>query len=470
VSVNSYKNNPLSWHPDKALLKSPIYKSLVDLLQEDILSNQLTQDTKLPSQRELADYLDINFTTVGQAYQYAIKKGLLYTNVGSGTYVSPNAYHSATISNHNVKQNIIDFGLVSSFEEYNSLVVPFIQSVASSPKLIQLLDYQHPMGTNFQIETASKWLETQGVLPYTNHVAIVSGVQNGLAIVLSALFAPGDRIAVDRYTYSNFIELAHLYHLEIVPIDFDENGMSPEALNNECLKKKIQGIFLMPSCNNPIGFQISEERRYELAKIIKKMNLIVIEDDIHSFMTTYFQDKVLPPFQQLLPKQTIYLAGMTKYISSGLRIAYLVYPQNFKSAIEKALFNINVKTSGLDAEIITQIIHSSTAKKILENKFEKLQEANQLFDTVFESIKPQRPSNNYPLYRILNLKNKLTQEKQDTIENHLLNQGVRVFHSDRFSTQTQPDPFIRVALSSNNMEKLEKGLKIIKKEGKKYNQ
>lgn len=165
MSVNSYKNNPLSWHPDKALLKSPIYKSLVDLLQEDILSNQLTQDTKLPSQRELADYLDINFTTVGQAYQYAIKKGLLYTNVGSGTYVSPNAYHSATISNHNVKQNIIDFGLVSSFEEYNSLVVPFIQSVASSPKLIQLLDYQHPMGTNFQIETASKWLETQGFFP-----------------------------------------------------------------------------------------------------------------------------------------------------------------------------------------------------------------------------------------------------------------------------------------------------------------
>lgn len=74
MSVNSYKNNPLSWQPDKTLLKSPIYKSLVDLLQEDILSNQLIQDTKLPSQRELADFLDLNFTTVGQAYQYAIKK------------------------------------------------------------------------------------------------------------------------------------------------------------------------------------------------------------------------------------------------------------------------------------------------------------------------------------------------------------------------------------------------------------
>ena len=470
MSVNSYKNNPLSWQPDKTLLKSPIYKSLVDLLQEDILSNQLIQDTKLPSQRELADFLDLNFTTVGQAYQYAIKKGLLYTNVGSGTYVSPNAYHSATISTHNVEKNIIDFGLVSSFEECNSLVVPFIQSVTTSPDLIKLLDYQNPMGSNFQIETASKWLETQGVIPYKNQVAIVSGVQNGLAITLSAMFAPGDRIAVDRYTYSNFIELAHLYHLEIVPIDFDDDGMSPAALKSECLKKKIKGIFIMPSCNNPIGFQISEERRHELAKIIKEMGLIVIEDDIHSFMTTYFQDKVLPPFQQLLHNQTIYLAGITKYISSGLRIAYLVYPQNFKSAIEKALFNINVKTSGLDAEIITQVIQSPTATKILETKFDKLKEANQLFDNIFKTLKPKRPTNNYPFYRIIRLKDQLIHEKQDTIENHLLKQGVRVFHSDRFSTQTQPDPFIRISLTSNTIERLDKGLKIIKKENNKYNQ
>ncbi|KEY62750.1 enduracididine biosynthesis enzyme MppQ, mppQ [Lactococcus cremoris] len=326
------------------------------------------------------------------------------------------------------------------------------------------------MGSNFQIETASKWLETQGVIPYKNQVAIVSGVQNGLAITLSAMFAPGDRIAVDRYTYSNFIELAHLYHLEIVPIDFDDDGMSPAALKSECLKKKIKGIFIMPSCNNPIGFQISEERRHELAKIIKEMGLIVIEDDIHSFMTTYFQDKVLPPFQQLLPNQTIYLAGMTKYISSGLRIAYLVYPQNFKSAIEKALFNINVKTSGLDAEIITQVIQSPTATKILETKFDKLKEANQLFDNIFKTLKPKRPTNNYPFYRIIRLKDQLIHEKQDTIENHLLKQGVRVFHSDRFSTQTQPDPFIRISLTSNTIERLDKGLKIIKKENNKYNQ
>src|SRR5699024_811709 len=144
-----------------------------------------------------------------------------------------------------------------------------------------------PMGTNFQLKTAVEWLQTQGVQTTIHHTAIVSGVQNGLAVTLAAFFSPGDRIAIDRYTYSNFIELAHLYHLEVVPIDFDQEGMKPELLLQECHKKKIKGIYLMPSCNNPIGFQLSLQRRNELKAIISKEKLLVIEDDIHSFLTTH---------------------------------------------------------------------------------------------------------------------------------------------------------------------------------------
>ena len=57
-------------------------------------------------------------------------------------------------------------------------------------------------------------------------------------------FSPGDRIATDRYTYANFIELAQLYHLEIVPIDFDEQGMRPDILIQECRKRRFMVSFL----------------------------------------------------------------------------------------------------------------------------------------------------------------------------------------------------------------------------------
>lgn len=51
-----------------------------------------------------------------------------------------------------------------------------------------LLNYRDPMGTNFQLKTAVEWLQTQGVQTTIHHTAIVSGVQNGLAVTLAAFF------------------------------------------------------------------------------------------------------------------------------------------------------------------------------------------------------------------------------------------------------------------------------------------
>lgn len=250
-----------------------------------------------------------------------------------------------------------------------------------------------------------------------------------------------------------------MYHLEVVPIDFDQEGMKPELLLQECHKKKIKGIYLMPSCNNPIGFQLSLQRRNELKAIISKEKLLVIEDDIHSFLTTHFQQQVLPPFQQLLPDQTIYLSGMTKFICSGLRVAYLVFPERLRERIERAIFNINVKTSGLDAEIITQILHSpETIQKILTTKLKRTAEANDCFDAYFDL---PRPSNPYPYYRNIPIRADISPLD---VEQHFLNKGIRIYHSNRFTSQQQADPFIRIALSSNHLEILKKGLRIIKEE------
>ena len=163
MSINSYENYPLTWRPDKKKLHRPIYQSLITQLEADILSNKLQKNTRLPSQRELADFLDINFTTVGQAYKLGLEKGLLYTSIGSGTFVSPNAFTSITISSDQVPDHVIDFGLVSSFDECNEMITPFIQAVSQNHATNGLLSYREPLGTTYQLTIAKKWLETQGV-------------------------------------------------------------------------------------------------------------------------------------------------------------------------------------------------------------------------------------------------------------------------------------------------------------------
>jgi DNA-binding transcriptional MocR family regulator len=456
MPVNQFENYPLSWQPDKSRIANPIYKSLLQQLEEDIVSGKLQRGSRLPSQRELADYLDINFTTVGQAYRDGISQGFLYTIIGSGTFVSQNAFLPIAISTDNVNEAIIDLGFVSSFDECNHLVVPYIATINQGPFLAERLNYRNPLGTPQELATANQWLSLIGVHAEDEMIATVSGIQNGLTIILMSAFQPGNRIAVDRYTYSNFIELATLLNLEIVPIDSDGLGMNPEMLAMECKKKQIHGIFVMPACNNPLGFQLTLPRRKELVEVIAREKLWVIEDATHSTLTAYFQTTPLPTFQALLPEQTFYLAGMTKFLCSGLHVAYLVFPKQTSTAIKQTIFTVNIKTSGLEAAVVNQLLTSNTAQNIVKEKFLLTKKVNKLFDEIFDL---PRPSNPYPYYRTIPIDNQVSQQK---VEQELLNRGVRVYHSNRFTPQPDKHAFIRVSLASNSLDKLTTGLKIVK--------
>jgi len=261
MPVNSFENYSMSWKPNKELLKRPFYSSIAALLEHDIVNGFLAPGTKLPPQRELADFLDLNFTTITRAYKLCEVKGLIYAITGSGTFVAPNATRSITISTEEIR-NCIDLGLVASFEQTNSIVAETIQKVVDKKYLEQLLNYNDPTGLPHQKTAGLNWMKSFGINVDQDHIAIVSGSQNALAITLTALFKPGNRIATDVYTYSNFIELAKMLHIQLVPIQGDEFGMLPSELDKQCSQLDIHGIFLMPSCSNPttIMIQIFEKK------------------------------------------------------------------------------------------------------------------------------------------------------------------------------------------------------------------
>ena len=75
MPVNSFDNYPMSWKPDIKNLKPPIYKSLAELLEDDIKKGVLKPGDKLPPQRELADFLDLNLSTITRAFKLCEQKG-----------------------------------------------------------------------------------------------------------------------------------------------------------------------------------------------------------------------------------------------------------------------------------------------------------------------------------------------------------------------------------------------------------
>ena len=137
----------------------------------------------------------------------------------------------------------------------------------------------------------------------------------------------------------------------------------------------------------------------------------------------------------------------------------MVYGSALRQNILKAIFNVNVKTSSIDAEVITELILSGKAHEIVSQKKQLAQAANDIYSEYF----PLREPVGHPLsfYRWLSIP-----EHHDAtqLETDLKRHGIRVFHSDRFlSGQSTPDQFLRVALSStNSFDELKTGLRILK--------
>lgn len=444
----------MSWKPDRSKLRTPFYRSIASLLEYDIINGYLKPDTKLPPQRELADFLDINLSTITRAFKICELKGLIYAVTGRGTFVASRAELAITKADRDENDQIIEMGIVEPLDTCNDVVADTTRDIVQREYLEKLLDYSNPLGMPYHRMAAKQWMNHFNMEADIENISITSGGQNSLSLILMSLFNPGDKIAVDRYTYPNFIELANMLNISLVPIESDIFGMSADVLEMVCRTNEIQGIYLVPSCSNPTSITMSIERRQQIAKVINSYHLILIEDDIFSFLAP----EHYLPISHYVPNNFVYSLSISKSLSSGLRVGFIAYSNRFVEKIRHGIFNINIKTSSLNAEIITELINSGKAIEIIKKKKNIAKERNEVYKKYFPINKHENPLS---FFRWLPIDN-----KYDSVhfEKSAMEKGIHIYHSDRFSVKKEEgQAFIRISLTSvKKTEELESGLKLLK--------
>ena len=449
MPVNSFEDHPLSWTPPRdALGGGPVYLALAAALEGDIRSGAVAAGTRLPPQRELADFLDIDFTTVTRAYGVCREKGLVYGVTGRGTFVAPQACDSGG--------DVVDCGVVQAFPEVGAdEILASAREVVSRASAAGLFSYGGRDGSPLSRSAGVAWLRRGGVDVDPSQMAVFPGAQGAISAALLSLFRVGDAVAVDEFTYGNFISLARLAHLKLVPVESDGGGMLPAALSEAASKARVRGVFLMPHCANPTARTLSERRKDALARVIREKGLLLVEDDA----SLAPPGKGERPFFARLPRQTVHVSGTTRYIAGGLRATFMAYPGEFSRAILDALHHLTIKAGALDAEILAEAVLSGRAERILRAKARKAREANALFDGMFPSAPPAAATSPF---RMLPLPG--TSGRGLEVERLCREAGVAVFHSDRFSVRPgNPGSFLRVSLSSApSLPRLRRGLEALR--------
>lgn len=70
---------------------TPIYVQIVDQVREQLAAGRLKPGDQLPTVRQLASELRVNFNTIARAYRLLDDAGLISTQRGRGTYLVEHA-------------------------------------------------------------------------------------------------------------------------------------------------------------------------------------------------------------------------------------------------------------------------------------------------------------------------------------------------------------------------------------------
>ena len=455
MPVNSFENYPMSWKPDIDRNRKTLYRVLAKQLEEDIVRGLLLPGTKLPPQRELADYLDINVSTVSKAMKICELKGLLSSTIGSGTFVAFDSLSNAYLLTEGNPNRLIEMGATVPENSANTSLLALMKNMLGEPSAERWFSYNRPGDTLWHKDAAVRLLKRCGVETEYDSILFSHGGQNALTAILAGLFHQGDKIGVDPHTYSGIKTSAAMLGIQLIPIKQTDSQMDVEALNAACQSDNIKGIYIIPTHHNPTTHTMTIQTRKAVAETARKQGVLIIEDGTYQLMC-----KSMPSVSSFAPERSIYIASLSKAIAPGLRMAYISIPKQFKLLVSGALYNLNVSVTPMMAELTARVVVSGQLDVILENHKINTRARNRLVDKYMEGFDCR--GGDTCIFRWLYLPPNITGEE---FEKKALSQGIQVYAAERFVVGAAiPDRAIRLAICApKTMNELEKGLAILRR-------
>jgi len=229
--------------------------------------------------------------------------------------------------------------------------------------------------------------------------------------------------------------------------------MTREGLLYACKNEHIKGLYVIPDFHNPTTHTMSMETRKMIAVVARQTGLIVIEDAIYSFL----KEQPFAPIASYAPEKVIYIASVSKTISPGLRLSFIVTPLTLRKKIMETLYNINISVSPMMVELTARMIHDGVAQSILEKHRLYAKQQNSLVNQYLGDYNILGEEE--CMFRWLILPEKFTGVQFELLASKA---GVQVYAAERFAVgNVKPINAVRLAITAPENQ-LEQALIILK--------
>ncbi|MDR5802456.1 PLP-dependent aminotransferase family protein [Caballeronia sp. LZ001] len=192
-----------------------------------------------------------------------------------------------------------------------------------------------------------------GVTIRPTQVLITTGSQQALDLLGKTLVDPGSRVLVETPTYLGALQSFSMFEPHYVQMPTDEAGLIPEGLS-AALTADARLLYAQPNFQNPTGRRLPLERRRALAAFAQSAGFPIIEDDPYGALD--YAGAPLPTLLSMAPDHIVHLGSFSKVLAPGLRVGYIIAPEELHFKLVQAKQATDLHTPSLTQRIVHEVI------------------------------------------------------------------------------------------------------------------
>ena len=180
---------------------------------------------------------------------------------------------------------------------------------------------------------------------FNDTTIIVSGGNQGIELAAKVFCNEGDTVICENPTFIGGLNAFRSCGYNTVGVPIEEDGMNVEALE-ETIKATPNAklLYIIPTFQNPAGITTSLEKRKAIYEVCKKYGLMILEDNPYGELR--FAGEEIPTIKSFDTEGlVIYCSSFSKILSAGMRVGFVVAPEEVAAKMVVAKQSEDVHTN-----------------------------------------------------------------------------------------------------------------------------
>jgi DNA-binding transcriptional MocR family regulator len=370
---------------------APIVDQLVEGIEALIESRRWPAGHKLPSIRAFAAEHAVSKSTVVDAFDRLVARGLLTSRHKVGFFVAGPRPVLDLAEKVPPDQRTIDpmWMLRQALSADPALLSPgcghmaedwldddgmrrTLRALARSPQA-NLLGYGPPLGFAPLRAHLAELFSLRGIVARPSQILLVDGAMHAIDLACRLLASPGDTVFVDDPGFYNYVAALGVHRLQVVGIPYGAGGPDLDVFAEQAARHRPRLYLTNATFHNPTGRMLSAATAHRLLNLAEQHGITIIEDDIYADFAEHEVTR-LAALDQL--DRVIYVGSFSKTLSAATRLGWIAARPDLIGPLNDIKMASFIAGNQLSAQIAYRLLVEGTYRKYGEGLRSRLRAAS----------------------------------------------------------------------------------------------